>query len=107
SDSTSTGLAALMKGAGDGEAQAIIAFQVAMRADPVVSGRAFAAIEAGDTAEQGWRAAMDLQIRGYHEADDLYFRARASDLRDMRDRVLRELGGATVTPVAPGSIVVA
>ena len=100
-------LAALMERAGDGEAQAILAFQVAMLADPVVSERAFAAIEAGDAAEYAWRTAMDLQISGYHEADDLYFRARASDLRDMRDRVLRELGGATAPAIPPGSIVVA
>jgi phosphotransferase system enzyme I (PtsI) len=100
-------LAALIERAGDGEAQAILAFQVAMLADPVVSERAFAAIEAGDAAEHAWRTAMDFQISGYHEADDLYFRARASDLRDMRDRVLRKLGGATAPAIPPGSIVVA
>jgi phosphotransferase system enzyme I (PtsI) len=100
-------LAALMERVGDGEAQTILAFQVAMLADPVVTEPAFAAIEEGGTAEQAWRTAMDLHIREYHEADDLYFRARASDLRDMRDRVLRKLGGATATAIAPGSIVVA
>ena len=100
-------LAALMDRAGDDDAQTILAFQVAMLADPVVSEPAFAAIDVGDTAENAWRTAMELQIRHYHEADDLYFRARASDLRDMRDRVLRKLGGATTTLVAPGSIVVA
>ena len=78
-----------------------------MLADPVVTEPAFAAIEAGGTAEQAWRTAMDAQIREYHEADDLYFRARASDLRDMRDRVLRKLGGAGANPIARGSIVVA
>ena len=49
---------------------------------------------------------MDLQIREYHSAADLYFRSRASDLRDMRDRVLRKLAGAAPSPIAPGSIVV-
>ena len=87
--SASAELAALTERTGDSEAQAILAFQVAMLADPVVSEPAFAAIEAGTAAEQAWRDAMELQIREYHEADDLYFRARASDLRDMRDRVLR------------------
>jgi phosphotransferase system enzyme I (PtsI) len=100
-------LVALMERAGDVEAQAILAFQVAMLADPVVSGPALAAIEAGAVAEQAWRNAMELQVREYHEADDLYFRARASDLRDMRDRVLRKLGGADTTAIEPGSIVVA
>ena len=105
--SASTELAALMARVGDGEAQTILAFQVAMLADPVVTEPAFAGIEEGGTAEQAWRTAMDLQVREYHEADDLYFRARASDLRDMRDRVLHKLGGATATAIAPGSIVVA
>lgn len=105
--SASAELAALTERAGDPEAEAILAFQVAMLADPIVTEPALAAIEAGVAAEQAWRAAMDLQIREYHEADDLYFRARASDLRDMRDRVLRKLGGANVTAIAPGSIVVA
>jgi phosphoenolpyruvate-protein kinase (PTS system EI component) len=39
--------------------------------------------------EAAWRDAMEALIREYHEAEELYFRARASDLRDMRDRVLR------------------
>jgi len=103
----SVDLEALMERAGDDDAQTILAFQVAMLADPVVAEPAFAAIGRGDSAEDGWHAAMTLQIGQYHEADDLYFRARASDLRDMRDRVLRKLNGAAATPIAPGSIVVA
>jgi phosphotransferase system enzyme I (PtsI) len=105
--SASVELEALMERAGDDDAQTILAFQVAMLADPVVAEPAFAAIGRGDSAEDAWHAAMRLQIRHYHEADDLYFRARASDLRDMRDRVLRKLKGAAATPIAPGSIVVA
>jgi phosphotransferase system enzyme I (PtsI) len=105
--SASMELEALMERAGDDDAQTILAFQVAMLADPVVAEPAFAAIGRGARAEEAWHAAMRLQIRHYHEADDLYFRARASDLRDMRDRVLRKLSGASATPIAPGSIVVA
>lgn len=105
--SASAELAALTERVGEAEAQAILAFQIAMLGDSVVTEPAFAAIEAGVAAEQGWRTAMELQIREYHEADDLYFRARASDLRDMRDRVLRTLHGADDTTIAPGSIVVA
>jgi phosphotransferase system enzyme I (PtsI) len=105
--SASAELAVLTERAEDADAQTILAFQVAMLADPVVTEPAFVALAHGETAEQAWRKAMDLQIREYHEADDLYFRARASDLRDMRDRVLRSLGGASATAIAPGSIVVA
>lgn len=100
-------LVALMERVDDTEAETILAFQVAMLDDPVVTEPALAAVAAGDMAEQAWRSAMELQIRGYHEADDLYFRARASDLRDMRDRVLRQLAGASATPITPGSIIVA
>ena len=105
--SASAELEALMERSGDDDAQTILAFQVAMLADPVVAEPAFVAIGRGDSAADAWHAAMRLQIRHYHEADDLYFRARASDLRDMRDRVLRKLNGAAATPIAPGSIVVA
>jgi phosphoenolpyruvate-protein phosphotransferase (PTS system enzyme I) len=100
-------LSVLMDRAGDDEAQTILAFQVAMLADPVVSEPALAAIAAGAAAEDAWRGAIELQVREYHEAEDLYFRARASDLRDMRDRVLRSLAGAAAPAIAPGSIVVA
>ncbi len=105
--SASVELEALMERAGDDDAQTILAFQVAMLADPVVTEPAFVAIDQGIGAEDAWHAAMRLQIRHYHEADDLYFRARASDLRDMRDRVLRKLNGTDATPIASGSIVVA
>ena len=99
-------LAALMERANDTEAETILAFQVAMLDDPVVTEPAFVAIATGAGAEHAWRSAMEAQIREYHEAEDLYFRARASDLRDMRDRVLRQLVGAATPTIAPGSIVV-
>ena len=37
---------------------------------------------------RAWRAALDDEIAGYEAADDENFRARASDLEDIRDRVL-------------------
>ena len=100
-------LAVLAERAGDGEAQTLLAFQIAMLGDSVVTDPAFAATARGERAEEAWRAAMRLQIAEFHDADDLYFRARASDLRDMRDRVLRCLAGAEARPIAAGSIVVA
>ena len=96
-----------MERANDTEAETILAFQLAMLDDPVVTEPALTTIASGMAAEQAWRNAMESQIRGYHEAEDLYFRARASDLRDMRDRVLRQLAGESAAAIAPGSIVVA
>ena len=90
-------LAALMERANDTEAETILAFQLAMLDDPVVTEPALTTIASGMAAEQAWRNAMESQIRGYHEAEDLYFRARASDLR--------ELAGESAAPIAPGSIV--
>ena len=51
-------LTALMERVDDAEANAILAFQVAMLADPVVTEPALAGIAAGDSAEQAWRAGL-------------------------------------------------
>ena len=91
----------------DTEAEAILAFQVEMLGDEELTGPAVEGIEAGAQAEQAWRTAMEAEILGYHEAEDRYFRARASDLRDLRDRVLRHLAGTAAASVPAGSIVVA
>jgi phosphotransferase system enzyme I (PtsI) len=99
-------LAQLMDRTMDSDAGLLLEFQVEMLGDPEVTGGAFEALGAGSGAEEAWRRAMEVQVRDYHEAEDLYFRARASDLRDMRDRVLRHLSGERATPIAEGSIVV-
>jgi phosphotransferase system enzyme I (PtsI) len=90
----------------DSDAGLLLEFQMEMLADPVVTKPAFDAIETGASADGAWRAAMDAQVREYHDAEDLYFRARASDLRDMRDRVLGHLSGEAAAPIVEGSIVV-
>jgi len=106
-DSACTELTALEQSASDADAEAMLAFQIAMLQDPVLSEPAFAAIAGQVPPEQAWRDAMESQIRQYASADDPYFRARSSDLRDMRDRVARILSGAAIIPVPPGSIVIA
>ncbi len=100
-------LAELIAAAAGAEAQDILEFQVAMLADDTLAAPAFAAIARGAAAGDAWRAAMDVQIADYDDASDPYFRARASDLRDMRDRVLRRLAGAGTAAVPAGAIVVA
>src|SRR5262249_14582754 len=52
-------------------------------------------------------AAIDPEIATYDQAEDSYFRARASDLRDLRERVLRRLAGEVDQAVPPGVIVAA
>ena len=97
------GLAALMERV-EGEAQDILAFQVAMLEDDALSAPALAAIAGGAPAHDGWAAALDGEIAGYEASEDDYFRARAADLRDIRDRVLRHLSGEASAQHIAGAV---
>jgi phosphotransferase system enzyme I (PtsI) len=83
----------------------IIAFQVAMLEDDALAAPAFVAIEGGASADAAWRSALDREIAGYEAAQDEYFRARASDLADIRDRVLDALSGAAAQAPAPAGAI--
>src|SRR5467141_487339 len=100
-------LISLAHEAGDDEAEAILAFQIALVEDDNLKAPAFASIAGGEVANQAWSAAIDPEIASYDGADDPYFRARASDLRDLRDRVLRHLAGESDQVVPSGVIVAA
>lgn len=91
----------------DDDAKAILAFQIALLEDENLAAPAFARIVDGEAAHRAWLAAIDPEIASYDGADDPYFRARASDLRDLRDRVLRRLAGEVDQAVPPGVIVAA
>jgi phosphotransferase system enzyme I (PtsI) len=88
----------------DEESAAILEFQAAMLADEELIAPALAEIAAGATAETAWGAALSHQIATYLEADDEYFRARAADLTDLRDRVLRNLSGSAADRLPAGGI---
>jgi phosphoenolpyruvate-protein phosphotransferase (PTS system enzyme I) len=75
----------------DSEAAGILEFQIAMLEDDALSDPAFASIGSGQPADAAWRQALDAEIVGYEASDQDYFRARAADLRDIRDQVLRAL----------------
>jgi phosphotransferase system enzyme I (PtsI) len=75
------------------DAAEILEFQVAMLGDEALAEGAFAAIVDGAAADAAWTTALDTQIAEYAAAEDEYFRARASDLSDIRDRVLETLQG--------------
>ena len=96
-------IAGLMSAAAENE-RGILEFQAAMLSDDELTEPAFALIAAGDGAEAAWLAALADQITGYETADDDYFRARAADLVDLRDRVLRNLSGADLAAAPPGAI---
>ena len=100
-------LISLAHEAGDDEAEAILAFQIALVEDDNLTAPAFASIAGGEAANRAWSAAIDSEITSYEGASDPYFRARASDLRDLRDRVLRHLTGEADQIVPAGVIVAA
>jgi phosphotransferase system enzyme I (PtsI) len=100
-------LSQLVAGARD-DGAAILAFQIAMLEDESLAALAFAAIAQGTSADRAWCTALEAQIKGYEAADDEHFRARASDLRDIRDRVLGALSSVASEPSLPaGAIVLA
>jgi phosphotransferase system enzyme I (PtsI) len=100
-------LTALVREVGDDDAEAILSFQIALLEDDNLAAPAFALIAGGEVANRAWSAALALQIASYDGANDPYFRARASDLRDLRDRVLRHLAGEADQTVPSGVIVAA
>ena len=98
-------IAALMERV-EGEAQDMLAFQLAMLEDDALSAPAFSAIQSGVGAHVAWADAMNAEITGYEASEDDYFRARAADLKDMRDRVLRHVMGEAEQAVLPGAVLV-
>jgi phosphotransferase system enzyme I (PtsI) len=76
----------------DGAAD-ILEFQIALLEDEDLAAPVLAEIAEGAPAYRAWARALDAQIADYQEAEDPYFRARASDLADLRDRVTRALDG--------------
>lgn len=92
-----------------GDGAEILAFQIEMLDDPALTETVWPRIESGEDAATAWRASLDGEIVAYTSADDDYFRARASDLDDLKDRVSRVLFGTSIEmpDVAPGAILVA
>lgn len=99
-------LSRLAERAPDDAAQ-ILGFQLAILEDEALYGPALMAIAAGEAADCAWRAALDVEIAGYEAAEDEHFRTRASDLKDLRDRVLAHLSGATADVELPAGAVLA
>jgi phosphotransferase system enzyme I (PtsI) len=91
----------------EGEAAEILAFQVAMLEDDELAAPARAEIADGVAADLAWRKALDAQIADYTASDDEYFRARVSDLADIRDRVLQHLSGTQAQALPQGAVIAA
>lgn len=93
--------------AAQGEAKDMLGFQAAMLSDAALAETAFEKIDAGTAADKAWENALDQEIAGYLDSADEYFRARASDLKDIKGRVLGALTGTAQQPIPAGAIVVA
>jgi phosphoenolpyruvate-protein phosphotransferase (PTS system enzyme I) len=90
----------------DGDGAEIIAFQIAMLEDDALAQSAYVTIETGTGADIAWKSALEREIAGYDASTDEYFRARASDLRDIQDRVLAALSGTSTDAAAPAGAIV-
>jgi len=97
------GLASLIA-TSEGDAAEILEFQIAMLEDDALTGPAFIAISEGMAADAAWRAVLDAETAGYESSDQEYFRARAADMRDIRDRVLRALSSEDSGSAPAGAI---
>jgi phosphoenolpyruvate-protein phosphotransferase (PTS system enzyme I) len=90
------------------DAAEILGFQVALLEDDALADAALAAIAQGRAAHDAWADAMEAEAAGYEASEDEYFRARAADLIDIRDRVLAALAGSgPMAEVPQGAIVAA
>ncbi len=90
----------------EGEAAEMLGFQLAMLEDAALAAPALAEIDRGRAADAAWHGALGHEIAGYEMSEDEYFRARAADLKDIRDRVLRALTGETGAASRSGAILV-
>ncbi len=91
---------------GDTEA-AVFDAQLLLLDDPDVLADTGARIDAGTDAARAWADVLDEVEGRFAGAADEYLRARARDVRDVRDQVLRALGGVVERGTAPDGILVA
>ena len=94
--------------ASDGMGAEILEFQLALLEDETFLDESAAAIAMGVSAPMAWGDVLARHTLSYEDSEDEYFRARASDLRDVSARVLRAMGGAEdrPLPMLPGGLVV-
>lgn len=69
----------------------ILEFQLALLEDDDLLAPVFTLIDTGISADLAWRRILDGEIAEYRSGDDEYMSARADDLLDLKERVLRGL----------------
>ena len=94
--------------AATGEAADMLAFQAAMLDDEELWRPVLCAIEAGTPVLAAWEGAMAEEAASYAASSDPAFAARATDLDDIRDRVLAHLSpGPAPAEAFPGAVIAA
>ncbi len=88
----------------DADAAGMIEFQVAMLEDEALSEPAFEGIDEGRPALAAWQDALGEVVADYQASDDAYFQARASDIADIRDRVVLAMKGGDTITIPPDAI---
>lgn len=88
------------------EVVAIFEAQRLMMADPDLLARSRRAIAGGASAEAAWRASIEHAAAALEALPGPVFRARAADVRDVGERVLRRLLGIAEPAVSPDAPVV-
>lgn len=104
-DQSIAALESLMLGA-DATSAGILEFQVEMLRDPVIAEMTAEQIGRGQNAALAWASALEEYIAGFEQSEDDDIRARAADMIDIRDRVLRALEGLPVADFPRGSVFV-
>ncbi|KQN44027.1 PTS N-acetyl-D-glucosamine transporter [Pseudomonas sp. Leaf48] len=88
--------------------EAIFAAHLALLEDPALLDAANASIHQGMAATHAWSQSIDVQCEVLQQLGSALLAERANDLRDLKQRVLRALLGATWHyDVPPGAIVAA
>jgi len=80
-----------LKSDGGAMASEILDFQLELLRDSALLEPAYRSIAEGKPAARAFGETLEAQIADYRSATDKYFAARASDLTDLRDRVLTAL----------------
>jgi len=83
------------------EELAIFEAQALMLQDPELMAAVEAELAAGASAEAAWRKAVEAFAAQLAALPDPYFQARAADVRDVGNRVLRHLAGGPEGPAMP------
>ncbi|MCC8073236.1 MAG: phosphoenolpyruvate--protein phosphotransferase [Clostridiales bacterium] len=97
------------KSAGDKEAE-ILRGHIVMVNDPFMISQIRESIDNGSVAEKGVDTACQMFIDMFSSADDELIKQRASDVKDIRDSLLKKLlntVGADIDSVPPDSVLIA